>query len=515
MPKFIDDFLDRTTMYRLVLYILCLFFVSALVLSFFKFLSYTPFDLTASLFIILLVSYISNALFAWAYEAPTNVESIYITALILFFIVTPVQGGAYAQFLSLAFWASVWAVASKYIFAIGRKHIFNPAAIALVIVAFTINQSGSWWIGTPVMLPFVLFGGLLMARKALRIDLVLSFMISALTTIAVLAMLKGADAPSIINTSILTLKNSAIFFFAIIMLTEPLTGPKTKWPRILFGVLVGFLFAPALHIGSFYSTPELALVIGNIFAYIVSPKEKLFLKLKERIQVGTDTFDFVFQKDKQFNFQPGQYMEWTLKHSKPDSRGNRRYFTLASSPTEPKIRLGVKFYPKENKQSSFKKRLMALPIGEKLVAAERSGDFVLPKDKDQELVFIAGGIGITPFRSMIQYLLDKREPRNITLLYSNKKVSDIAYREVFEQAEKQLGIKTVYAITDKDEITTDNSMYNGFIDAQVIQKEVPDYMHKTFYISGPHGMVRAFENTLRSMGIPKRNIKIDFFPGFA
>ena len=195
-----------------------------------------------------------------------------------------------------------------------------------------------------------------------------------------------------------------------------------------------------------------------------------------------------------------------------DSRGNRRYFTLASSPTEDEIRLGVKFYPDP---SSFKTNLLALPIGGEIIAAQRAGDFVLPKDPKRELVFIAGGIGITPFRSMIQYLLDKNEKRQITLLYSNKKVSDIAYKQVFDQAQKRLGIKTIYAVTDPGEMLSGSSMYNGMIDAAMIQKEIPDFVNKTYYISGPHAMVDAFEQTLKSIGIQRKNIKIDFFPGFA
>ncbi len=512
MLKPIDNFLNKITMYRVVLYVLIFFFASAIALSFLKLLPYTPLDLTVSMLIILIVSWLANKLFSYAFEAPTNVESIYISALILFFIVPPVQGGVYAQFLPLALWASIWAMASKYILAIRRKHIFNPAAIALVITAFTINQSASWWIGTPAMLPFVVIGGLLIIRKLRRLDLVLSFVISALAIIAILAALKGADTQSILTTLIRTARNSAFFFFAFIMLTEPLTGPTTKWWRIAFGVLVGFLFAPSVHIGPYYSTPELALVIGNLFAYLVSPKEKLFLKLKRRVKVGTDTFDFIFSKDRKFSYKPGQYMEWTLKHRSPDTRGNRRYFTLASSPTESEIRLGVKFYPEP---SSFKNHLFALPANGSIIAGQLSGDFTLPKNKEQGLVFIAGGIGITPFRSMIRYLLDTGEKREITLLYSNKKVSDIAYRDIFDKAQKELGIKTIYNITDQGDVLTLPYMRSGYIDADNIKKEVPDYLKKTFYISGPHAMVNAFESTLRAMGIPRKNIKIDFFPGFA
>lgn len=520
MFDIVDNFLNKTTMYRVVLYVLFFFFGAALILSIFNLLPFSPLALIVSFFVILIVSEIINRIFAYLYNAPTNVESVYITALIIFFLINPPQLNAsvFSEFLPLVCWASLFAVASKYILAIGRKHIFNPVAISMVLLAFILHSSANWWIGTVYMLPFVLFGGFLIVRKTQRLDLVLSFIISALGTMAVIALWNGEHIFSIFNNLALVLKDSAFLFFTFIMVTEPLTSPTTKRLRIAFGVLVGFLFLPTLHIGSYYSTPELALVIGNIFAYIVSPKEKLFLKLRERIQVSTDTFEFVFQKnqknkkDGKFNFHPGQYMEWTLKHRHPDTRGNRRYFTLASSPTEEDIRLGVKFY---EAPSSFKKELLTMPIGGEIVAAQRSGDFILPNDKDQELVFIAGGIGITPFRSMIQYLLDRGEKRQITLLYSNKKTSDIAYKPILDRAEKELGIKTIYAITDGDELPSDSSMHTGFIDVELIGKEIPDYANKTFYISGPHGMVKAFEKTLKSMGISKRNIKIDFFPGFA
>ncbi len=509
MFRFIDNFLNKTTMYRVVLYVLFFMFCSAFMLAVFKLLPYTPIDLIVSLLVILFISFMANFIFSFVYEAPTNVESVYITALILFFVITPAQGGVYSQFLPLAFWASVWAVASKYILAINRKHLFNPVAFAIMLTALTINQSASWWVGTETMLPFVVLGGLLVVRKIRRADMVTSFLISALLTITMLAVLKNSE---IVSTLFKTLKDSAFFFFAFIMLTEPLTAPATFWPRIIYGVLVGFLFAPSLHIGPYFSTPELALVMGNIFAYLTSPKEKLFLKLKKRVEVGANTFDFIFEKDKNFSFLPGQYMEWTLKHRDPDTRGNRRYFTLASSPTEPEIHLGVKFY---QEPSSFKNRLLALPTGGEMIASSRSGDFVMPKRKDQGLVFIAGGIGITPFRSMIQYLIDKKEKREITLFYSNKKISDIAYKEIFDKAQNELGIKIIYNITDEENLPPSQSIRKGFVDMEIIKKEVPDYLQKTFYISGPRSMVEAFKSTLRSIGVKRRNIKIDFFPGFA
>lgn len=508
MLNFADNFLNKTTMYRLVLYVLVFLYLAALILSLFGVLPYSWSDLIASVVVITAVSFITNFIFARVYEAPDNVESIYITALILVFIITPPQMGDYSQYLTLAIWASIWSMASKYIFAVRKKHIFNPAALAVALTALTINQPATWWVGTIYMLPFVLIGGFLVVRKMRRTDLVSSFFVGALVTIVGMALYKGANPTTAIYN---TLIRSSFFFFAFIMLTEPLTTPPRRWLRIAYGALVGFLFAPNIHIGAIYFTPELALIAGNVFSYAVSPKEKLILKLKDCIKIASDTYDFVFANDKKFKFKPGQYMEWTLKHRDPDSRGNRRYFTIASAPTESDVRIGIKFYPEP---SSFKNHLANLPAGAEIVASQRAGDFVLPANKNQKLVFIAGGIGVTPFRSMIKHLLDMNEERNIILLYSNKTVADIAYKDIFDSAQMKLGIKTVYAITDPGEVPAGWTVRRGFIDANLIKGEVPDYLERTFYISGPHGMVSAFEVTLKNMGVKRSNIKTDYFPGF-
>jgi ferredoxin-NADP reductase len=270
--------------------------------------------------------------------------------------------------------------------------------------------------------------------------------------------------------------------------------------QIIYGAFVGLIFAPQVNILSIYSTPELALLLGNIFSYIVSPKGKYVLKLKEKIQIAPDVYDFAFALDKSIKFRPGQYLEWTLAHEKPDNRGNRRYFTISSSPLEQDLKIGVKFY--EN-SSSFKKALLSMQAGDEIVASQLAGDFVLPKNNKKKLVFIAGGIGITPFRSMIKYLVEKNEKRDITLFFSNRNASGIVYQDVFLQAKEQLGITPVYSISD----------LTGPITKEMIIKEVPDYIERIFYLSGPRGMVLAFKNILNEIGVSKTHIKTDFFPG--
>lgn len=492
-------------MYRTILYYLEFLWGAAFVLSFFGLLPFTPLALLISSAVILSVCWVTNTIFAYVFSVPANVESTFITAFILMLIVTPANSSHYALNLSLIAWVAVWAMASKFLFAINQKHLFNPAAFAVALTAFTINQSASWWVGSAPMVVFVTFGGMLLVRKLRRADLVLSFLAAASLSIFVFGIARGSNGLFVMKQMLTT---SPLLFFAFVMITEPLTTPPTRILRIWYGVFVGMLFAPTLHIGPIYSTPELALLLGNIYSYVVSPKFKLILKLKERIQVTPTVFDFVFSANRSYSFKPGQYLEWTLGHYRPDSRGNRRYFTIASSPTEQNIRLGVKFY---NEPSSFKKALAFMNIGDTLVASQLCGDFTLPTMPNEKLAFIAGGIGITPFRSMTKYLLDKNEKRNIVLFYSNRTAEEAAYKDIFDAASVKLGIKTIYAVTEG---AIPEWATSGFITKEMIMKEAPDYKERIFYISGPKVMVDAFRKTLNELGVKRNRIKTDFFPGF-
>ncbi len=510
MFKIIDNLLNKITMYRLVLYFLVFLLLVSLVFSFIGILPYNPLMLLLSTVLILAVCWVMNYIFSYVFNAPTNIESLYITAFILIFIITPPESFTDFKYLMFIFWTALWAMASKYIFAIGKKHIFNPAAFSVAITAITLGQSASWWVGTGVMLPFVLIGGFLITRKIRREDLVYTFIIVSLL-VSVLIHANGfADIWKFASQAI---KNSPLFFFAFVMLTEPLTTPPTKSLRMGYGALVGAVFDPMIHFGIVYSTPELALLLGNVYSYIVSPKIKLLLRFKEKTLIANDTYDFSFTSDRdEVPFRPGQYLEWTLEHNNPDSRGNRRYFTIASSPIEEEIHIGIKFYPKP---SSFKIALFNMKPNDTIMASQLSGDFTMPKDKNKKLCFIAGGIGVTPFESMISYMLKRDQKRDIVMFYSNKTPDDIAYIDTFEKARADIGIKTVYAISEVNSIPVDWAVARGFITAEMIIKEVPDYRDRLFYISGPHGMVTAFQDTLSKLKVDKSQIKTDFFPGFA
>ena len=493
-------------MYKVVLYYLVILWVIALGFSFLGWLPYSPIAMAISLAVLLGVAWAANFIFSHVFEVPANTDSIYITSFILALIITPAVSSNEYIFLG---WAAIWAMASKYIFAIKHKHIFNPVGFAVALTAITIGGTASWWIGTIAMFPFVLLGGLLIVRKIVRADLALAFFCAGLVSILGFSLMNGGD---VLTTLGQALFNTPLLFFTFVMITEPLTTPPSRILRIMYGTLVGLLFAPQVHIGQLYLTPELALLFGNVFSYLISPKFRLTLKLKQVIQITPDTGEFVFQPDFPIKFKPGQYMEWTLGHDKVDSRGNRRYFTLASSPTEKELRLGVKFYADA---SSFKTKLANMRIGDTLIASQLAGDFVMPRNKQKKMVFIAGGIGVTPFKSMVKYLIDTQEKRDIAMIYANKTVPDIAYKDFFDQAAlSPLALKMIYVLSDKT-VGPEWTGYRGYITKEMVLKEIPDFKERMFYISGPHIMVSSTEQVLKDLGIPDSQIKTDFFPGFA
>ena len=133
------------------------------------------------------------------------------------------------------------------------------------------------------------------------------------------------------------------------------------------------------------------------------------------------------------------------------------------------------------------------------MATGAEGDFVLSKDEGRKLAFVAGGVGITPFRSMAKYLIDTNVRRDIVLLYSANRPEEFVFTELFSQA-KNRGLNTVY-ITER-------------VNADLIRQNIPDWKTRLFYVSGPQPMVKAVEKTLALMGIPKRAIKRDYFPGY-
>jgi glycine betaine catabolism B len=515
MLKAIDRFLNATTMYRVVLYALCGLAGAAIIMAFLGYTStFGGLALLASLVIVWATCHASNYVFAKIWRAPTNQESAGITGLILFFVMSPITDNAADSLFSpeamqnagILVLAGVLAMLSKYVLALHHKHVFNPAAFAPALLGILGSGAASWWIGTDTMLPFALIAGLLIVRKIRRFAMFFATVLASVVTVIILGLLNGMG---IVESIVQHFASWPIIFFASVMVTEPLTTPPRKYQQVLYGAAIGAISSWPIVIGPVYISPDITLVAANLVSFFVGLPRRLTLQLKEKNVIARDTYEFVFASKPRFNYRAGQYLEWTLPHAHADSRGIRRYFTIASSPTEDDVRLGVKIIPSAS--SSFKKKLLDLKPGDKMYAAQLGGDFVLPADATRKMVFIAGGIGVTPFRSMVKHLTDTNDSRDTVLFYAVRTMQDAAYGPLFQEAEKKIGLKTVYVVNEQPP----ESKEPKFIDAPLLTKHVPDFKDRTYYLSGPVPMVDAYKKLLKGMGVPARSIVTDYFPGFA
>jgi ferredoxin-NADP reductase len=212
-------------------------------------------------------------------------------------------------------------------------------------------------------------------------------------------------------------------------------------------------------------------------------------------KVATDTLTFYFLKPADFRYVAGQFIEMHVKHDTVDERGDKRWFTLSSSPTEDHLAITTKITPT---CSSFKHSLLLLTIGQTVSISESMGDFVLPKDESIPLVFIAGGIGITPYRSMIKWLTDKNMPRPIQLLYSTRDRGHAAFANELEQS----FVACSYIIR--------SSQLSG----ESLLNRIQDAHKKHLYIAGPEPMTEAITKQLINLGINKYQLVTDYFPGY-
>jgi Na+-translocating ferredoxin:NAD+ oxidoreductase RnfD subunit len=314
----LDRLLNKVTMYRLVIYYLLALFTIACVQNYRGAISYPWLAMAITPVIAVGGSCLVNWVFANAFDAPVNHDSAIITGLILALIAGPALGRGDYVFVA---WAATLAMASKYIIAVNHLHLFNPAAIAVVITWLAVGSTASWWIGTASMTPFVIAGGLLLVRKIRRADVVFSFLWSVLFVTLAWSALDGNTFMHTLETGVL---DSPIWFMAFVMMTEPVTMPPTQLRQTVYGVVAGLLVVPQLHFGSFYLSPELALVAANAVFIPFRSITRQTLFLDRALRLGPGLMDFIYTPARRLAYAPGQYMEWTLDHDGVDSRGTRR-----------------------------------------------------------------------------------------------------------------------------------------------------------------------------------------------
>jgi glycine betaine catabolism B len=257
-----------------------------------------------------------------------------------------------------------------------------------------------------------------------------------------------------------------------------------------------------------------------------SSQIELILLEKDKVE-GTDVTSFKFSKQndnqvedkKQLDYTAGQFAFFDIGGVYNDPRGPIRHFTISSSPTENFIMFSTRI-----RESPYKKRLSTLEKGAKVKVRGPEGQFVLHQDYSKHAVFLSGGIGVTPFRTMIKYATDKQLPLKIIMFDSNRNRSNILFKKEFDDwAGINKNLKIIYTISEDDRheqtlpSSNDWKGEHGRINKTMILKYVDtnELNNSIFYICGPPSMLKAMQSLLQDdLEIPKERIKVEEFTGY-
>lgn len=503
MTAWLDAQLGRFTMYRLVLYSLAILFVVGIVYSLLGVIqpgNAGVLGMLAHAAVLFAACGLTNLAFAAIFRVKAHTESSLITAGLLYFILPPnltlpALGGAAI--------AGVIAVASKYLLAVRGRHIFNPAAAGAFAIGFTGLSFGAWWPGNPWMLPFVVVFAFLILFRTRRLPMGAVYVAVGLAIAAGQFTLFGLGPVAGLQYAAL---QSALWFFVGFMLTEPLTLPPRRWQQLVYAAIAALLYYVSFQIGPFHNTPELALLVANLLAFLVGQRRGIRLDFVARRQLSPSSWEFDFRPRKPVRFASGQFMELTLPHRSTDSRGWRRVFSIASGPGD-LLRFGIRL---PERSSSFKKALLDLAPGTTVTATGVGGDFVLPRDPKRPLLLVAGGIGITPFIGHLEQAAAEQHDRDIAVVYAISSLDDFAYAEQLAKA----GCRVAIASPEKPAKLPSGWTWigPGRVTGETLLSAVPDAATRDVYLSGPPSMVAALKKALRAAGA--RRIHTDVFIGY-
>jgi len=502
--QWLDRVTGRVTMYRLVTLVLAVIAAVALVLSAVGQLPHDPLAILASAGVAIGSTVVTSGLIALITRTRPHAESSVITGLLLFFLFWPSLIPTDLGTLALA---GALATVSKYLLAWRGRHIFNPAAVGAVLVAVFGLGAASWWVATPLLLPFCLVGGLLVLYRTRRIAMALLFVAVAGALLTVrLGLGTGFADGGILDGAVTAFGSYPIVFFAAFMLSEPLTLPPRRWQQLLLAVVVGVLFTTPFVLGPVVLSFEFALVVGNALAFLLGQRRGVRLTYLGKRQLTPTAWEFRFQPDRAVNYRPGQYLELTVPHGAADARGSRRTFSIASAPsTDGPVTVAMRL---PEKTSSFKRALVELPQNARVHATSVGGDFLLPRDGSQPILLIAGGIGITPFLSQLAHDRASRHERDVVLVYSVASAEELAY--VDELGETKV---LLVAPTAPHPLPAEWRWIGpGPITGELLAAEVPDIRSRAAFVSGAPATVNAVRAALRRIGI--RRVTTDYFSGY-
>lgn len=233
------------------------------------------------------------------------------------------------------------------------------------------------------------------------------------------------------------------------------------------------------------------------------------VKLLSKKQVADGTTEFSFEKPEAFEYRAGQFFDIILDKPNKEAKKNDYVhgFSFVTAPFEPHIAAATRMRP----DSKFKNALNALAIGSSLKIEAAWGSFTLKKSETAPVVYIIGGIGITPVHSMVSQASKDKSTRQLTLIYANRSPANAAYTQELEQLAQQNSHFTLVPVYSDEKVAGEE---HGLIDGAMIKRHVPGVKEAIYYMSGPAGMVRASRDTLMQLGVDEDNIRTEEFDGY-
>lgn len=230
-----------------------------------------------------------------------------------------------------------------------------------------------------------------------------------------------------------------------------------------------------------------------------------------REDVANGTAAFRFARPAGFAFQPGQAVNLTLlEPPETDARGNSRTFSIASAPHEDSLQFATRL-----RDTAFKRGLGGLLPGTPVKLRGPMGSFTLPEDAARPVVMLAGGIGITPFMSMLRHAEHARLPGSRTLLYSNRRPEDAPFiGELLALAARDRNLKLVATMNEMEKSARPWSGERAMLDAAFLERHLERGAAPVYYIAGPPGLVAAMGKLLREAAVPQADIRTDEFIGY-
>jgi ferredoxin-NADP reductase len=235
------------------------------------------------------------------------------------------------------------------------------------------------------------------------------------------------------------------------------------------------------------------------------------IKLVDRELVADGTMAFSFEKPEGFEYRAGQFADYTLIDPPEVARASdTRGFTLSSAPYEPYLTATTRL-----RDSGFKSTLAAVPLDTEVLLDAPYGSFTLPHDTTRPAVFLAGGIGVTPVRSIALQAAYDRTGHHITAFYSNHRPEEAAFLdELTALSEKEDGFTLVATMTAPETSRKQWSGETGYIDAAMLGRHVDDLAAPVYYLCGPATMVKALRGALTDAGIDDDDIRTEEFTGY-